>query len=69
MSILPCKLDGSKVASGLMLQKSSASPILGLTESPLFAHADISFHPGVELKFPLAAGKIVSPPSSTSDLY
>lgn len=51
-----------------MLQKSNASPIFGLTERPLLAHSDISFHPGTELKFPFAAGKTVSPPSSTSDL-
>ena len=66
---LPCKLDGSKVASGLILQKSKAAPIFGFTESPLFAHSDISFHPGAVLKFPVEAGKTVSPPSSTSDLH
>lgn len=51
-----------------MLQKSNASPILGLTESPFLPHSDSSSHQGTELKFPFAAGNTVSPPSSTSDL-
>lgn len=65
----PCKLEGSRVASGCKLQKSSALPIFGFMERPLLAHSDISFHPGTELKFPLASGNTVSPPSSTSDLH
>nr|ACU20030.1 unknown [Glycine max] len=65
----PCKLDGSSVASGLMLQNSRASPIFGFTERPFLAHWDKSFHQGTELKFALAAGNTVSPPSSTSERY
>ena len=67
--MIPCKLEGSSVASGLMLQKSNASPILGFTESPFLPHAESSLYHGTELKFILAAGNTVSPPSSTSDLY
>ena len=44
-----------------MLQKSNASPILGLTDIPLFADG--------ALPFAVALGKIVSPPSSTSELH
>lgn len=51
-----------------MLQNSNASPILGFTESPPLPHSDNSFHQGTALKLPLAAGKTVSPPSSTSVL-
>lgn len=52
-----------------MLQKSNASPILGLTESPFFPHSDSSSHQGTELIFPFALGNTVSPPSSTSELH
>jgi hypothetical protein len=52
-----------------MLQKSNASPIFGLIESPFFPQSESSFHQGTELIFPLAAGNTVSPPSSTSELY
>lgn len=52
-----------------MLQKSNASPIFGLIESPVFPHSDNSFHQGTALMFPWALGKTVSPPSSTSELY
>lgn len=68
-SFSPCKLDGSSVASGLMLQNSKASPIFGFTDRPFRAHSDKSFHHGTELKFALAAGNMVSPPSSTSELH
>ncbi|RDX96350.1 hypothetical protein CR513_21002, partial [Mucuna pruriens] len=61
--------NGSSVASGLMLQNSRASPIFGFTERPFLAHWDKSFHHGTELKFALAAGNTVSPPSSTSELH
>ena len=44
-----------------MLQNSRASPIFGFTERPFLAHW--------ELKFALAAGNTVSPPSSTSELH
>jgi hypothetical protein len=57
------------VASGFILQKRSASPIFGLTERPLLAHSESSLYHGKELAFTFASGKIVSPPSSTSDLY
>ena len=57
------------MASGLMLQNSRASPIFGFTERPFLAHSDKSFHHGTELKFALAAGNMVSPPSSTSELH
>lgn len=57
------------MASGLMLQNRRASPIFGFTERPFFAHSDKSFHHGTELKFALAVGNTVSPPSSTSELY
>ncbi|PON93962.1 hypothetical protein TorRG33x02_103520, partial [Trema orientale] len=63
------KLDGSKVASGLILQNSNASPIFGFTARPCLAQSDNSFQYGRELKFPLAEGNTVSPPSSTSDLH
>ena len=66
---LPCKLNGSRVASGFMLQKSSASPIFGLTARPLLAHSESSLYHGKELLFTFASGKIVSPPASTSDLF
>jgi hypothetical protein len=52
-----------------MLQKSKASPLFGLIESPFFPQSESSFHQGTELKFPFAAGNTVSPPSSTSELY
>lgn len=52
-----------------MLQNSRASPIFGFTERPFLAHWDKSFHQGTELKFALAAGNTVSPPSSTSELH
>lgn len=65
----PCKLEGSSAVSGRMLQKSSASPILGFTGRPFLAHSDIPFHPATGLTFPVAAGNTVSPPSSTSDLH
>jgi len=61
--ISPCRLLGSRDPSGLMLQKSSASPILGLTDTPLFARP-----PSEEPPFGVALGNTVSPPSSTSDL-
>nr|GMD43836.1 hypothetical protein Iba_scaffold1320591CG0010 [Ipomoea batatas] len=64
----PCKLDGSGLASGFMLQKSNASPIFGFIDNPLFPHSDSSSHQGTALTLPLASGKTVSPPSSTSDL-
>lgn len=64
----PCKLDGSRVASGLMLQKSNAAPIFGLTERPFFPHSDSSLYHGKELLFSLTEGNTVSPPSSTSEL-
>jgi hypothetical protein len=44
-----------------MLQKSNASPILGLTDIPLFADG--------ALPFAVALGKTVSPPSSTSEIH
>lgn len=65
---LQCKLDGSRLASGFMLQKSNASPIFGFTASPSLAHSDSSLKPGKELLLAFAEGNIVSPPSSTSDL-
>jgi hypothetical protein len=52
-----------------MLQKSKASPIFGLIESPFFAQSESSFHQGTEVIFPLAAGNTVSPPSSTFELF
>ena len=52
-----------------MLQKSIALPIFGLIDSPPFPQSKRSFHQGTELKFPLAFGNTVSPPSSTSELY
>lgn len=64
----PCRLFGSNVASGFMLQKSNASPIFGLTDKPLFPHSDNSLYQGIELPFTLADGNTVSPPSSTSEL-
>ncbi|MFS7970218.1 hypothetical protein Hanom_Chr09g00818451 [Helianthus anomalus] len=64
----PCKLDGSRDASGLILQKSNASPILGLTDSPSLPQSESSSHQGTALMFPFAEGNTVSPPSSTSDL-
>ncbi|RDX67481.1 hypothetical protein CR513_53639, partial [Mucuna pruriens] len=51
-----------------MLQKSKASPIFGLIESPFFPQSESSFHQGTELIFPFASGNTVSPPSSTSEL-
>jgi hypothetical protein len=51
-----------------MLQKSSASPIFGFTARPLLAHSESSLCHASELLFTFASGKIVSPPSSTSDL-
>ena len=61
--ISPCRLLGSRDPSGLMLQKSSASPIFGLTDKPLFPRP-----PCEEPLFAIAEGNTVSPPSSTSDL-
>ncbi|RHN54379.1 hypothetical protein MtrunA17_Chr5g0406061 [Medicago truncatula] len=52
-----------------MLQKSKASPLFGLIESPFFPQSESSLYHGTLLKFPLAAGNTVSPPSSTSVLY
>jgi hypothetical protein len=52
-----------------MLQKSSASPIFGLTARPLLAHSESSLCHARELLLTFASGKIVSPPSSTSDLF
>jgi len=49
-----------------MLQKSTAFPIFGFTDNPRLPHSDNSFHQGTALKFALAAGNTVSPPSSTS---
>lgn len=45
----PWRLDGSSVASGVMLQKSNASPIFGFTDNPPFPHSDNSFHHGTAL--------------------
>lgn len=67
-SISPCRLEGSRDASGFILQKSKASLFFGKTESPSLPHCESSFHHGTSLMFPLAAGKTVSPPSSTSEL-
>lgn len=64
----PWRLDGSGVASGFMLQNSKASPRLGFTDKPVFAHSDSSFQKGTELLFTLADGNTVSPPASTSEL-
>jgi hypothetical protein len=65
---LPCKLVGSSVASGFMLQKSNASPIRGRTDRPFWAHSDNSSQWGTSELLTLDAGNTVSPPCSTSVL-
>ena len=64
--ISPCRLLGSRDPSGLMFQKSNASPIFGLTDIPFFANS--LKRKSDDLLFAFAKGNTVSPPSSTSEL-
>ena len=64
----PCRLAGSNVPSGRMLQNSTASPFFGLTAKPCIAHSE---NPS-SLVCPSGTGTFgntVSPPEVTSVKY